>query len=266
MDSYVNPTASTLRQVIQDPWIFLQVQMIQRVGHIELRHEADTHIPIDSLQELSLEDLSSWAETTTEGAFRPNKAAPTLRRGWICLVKTDDELSSALDILYPGAAADWYAEKLGTTRTTSFQEFMHRQSGMYKATRNLMDFDSDSITRAACHPRFCLRRRCWTTSGLGPETRTEKSEIPCLEPCALLLEMARRVAIKTRENQFKLDFCEGELATLESALQISLQNVSSKIREGDLRNPENPRHQQFLLHRIQSIRQNTVPQSQTSVH
>jgi hypothetical protein len=58
----------------------------------------------------------------------------------------------------------------------------------------LPDHIAGAAIRACCHVDFCLKRRLWSVDGLEPDAAGQKSIIPCLEPCALMLEFARKVA------------------------------------------------------------------------
>ena len=48
-------------------------------------------------------------------------------------------METALEGLYPGAVADWYAVQSGTATVTSFREFVERQTGMYRRVSELED-------------------------------------------------------------------------------------------------------------------------------
>ncbi len=102
------------------------------------------------------------------------------------------ELEAALQHLYPGAITDWFAAQAQPAPVTHYREFTDRQTGMYRVTTMLSDEQAAVMARACCHRRFCLKRRLWTVGSLGPEASGEKSLIPCLEPCAILLEFARK--------------------------------------------------------------------------
>ena len=65
--------------------------------------------------------LRRLARTNAAGAFRPNKAAPGLRRGWIFTASTVSELERALDHLYPGPLPDWFAGRSAPPPVTPFK-------------------------------------------------------------------------------------------------------------------------------------------------
>jgi hypothetical protein len=77
---------------------------------------------------------------------------------------------------------------------TDYRAFTERQTGMYRITTKLSDSDVAGVIRACCAKESCLKRRLWTISGLETDSPETKSIIPCLEPCAMLLESARTAA------------------------------------------------------------------------
>lgn len=252
MERYVNPQIAIFRSLLGEPVRFLQVEVQAGAHGFQLRHFADRERPLKELQELTLEELASWADTTVHGTFRPNKAAPTLRPGWRCHPDNESDLAWALDQLYPGALADWHAWETGSAVVTSFREFMARQTGMYRGTQSLTDTQADQVAEAGCDPSLCARRRCWSTPGLGAAPAAATLSIPCLEPCALLLEFARWTARQSREPLQSLSVSEADRQTLLTVLERALAHPSDDVREGDTRNPANPRRLLQLRHRLKA--------------
>ena len=252
MERYVNPQISTFRAQLQKPVRFLQIEVREEPHGFLLCHFDDRERPLEELQELTLDELAPWADTTVQGTFRPNKAAPSLRPGWRCHPADEADLAWALDQLYPGALADWYAWETGTARVTSFREFMARQTGMYRGTQSLTDAQADQVAEAGCSSFLCARRRCWPTPGLGVAPVTTTSSVPCLEPCALLLEFARWTARQSREPLQTLQITDADRLTLLRAIDRALAQPDNDVREGDTRNPANPRRLLQLRHRLET--------------
>jgi hypothetical protein len=98
-----------------------------------------------------------------------------------------------------------------------------------------------------------LKRRLWTVNGLASDAAEEKSLIPCLEPCALLLELARKAMRIEQEEKIELELSPGETATLMAALQIALAQPASIAREADVDQPANPRRLQLLLEKLAAL-------------
>ena len=112
----------------------------------------------------------------------------------------DLELEAALSRLYPGALADWRAARAAHPPVTHYREYASRQSGMYRITAKLRDEQVTAVIRGVCDKEHCLKRRWWTVAGLEPDPAGEKSLIPCLEPCAVLMESARRAMRSSQEE------------------------------------------------------------------
>ena len=160
----------------------------------ELRHVADRECDPATLRLLGENDIRPLAQFTARGVFRPLKSAPNLQRGWRATARDVETLGAALNQLYPGAVADWFAAQAPLPPVTSYREFAGRQTGMYRITTRLDDAAAGAVIRACCHKDFCLKRRLWTVDGLPPDAPAAKSALPCLEPCAILLESARKTA------------------------------------------------------------------------
>jgi hypothetical protein len=64
---------------------------------------------------------------------------------------------------------------------------------------------SDEQARSsACCESVCLKRRLWSIAGLAPDASDAKSAIPCLEPCAIMLEFARKAMRLEQEEKANL--------------------------------------------------------------
>jgi hypothetical protein len=159
-------------------------------------------------------------------------------------------LGIAIDHLYPGGIPDWYAAWQGNPPVTGFREFAARQTGLYRITTLLPGPLANRTIRACCSARFCLRRRLWTAPDLEPDGAAEKSDLPCLEPCALLLDLARRAMKLAQEEKITLPLAAGDLAVLVTALDRALDAGPAGGREGNTSDPANPRRLQLLLENL----------------
>jgi hypothetical protein len=188
-----NPALGWFVQWFAKELVLGQVRICRMENGFELRHVDDWAVPPDQLKTIIAEEAREIAQLTESGAFRPLKAAPTLRRGWRIVAGSDVDLGTAVDRLYPGAVADLYATLQQPLPITDYREFTARQSGMYRITTFLDDTDAAAVVRKCCAREFCLKRRFWDVAGHAPEEPAQKSVIPCLEPCAILLEYSRKV-------------------------------------------------------------------------
>jgi hypothetical protein len=179
--------------------VLAQVLIRRNVGGYELRHVRDRDVAAESLQAVRPVEARLLAQFTSVGQFRPLKAAPTLPAGWRILAATDAELEQALSGPYPGALADWHAARTTNPPVTNYRSYTERQSGMYRITAKLTDARVAEVVMEGCEAGRCLKRRLWAVTGLEPDAPGNKSLIPCLEPCAVLLELARKAARTERE-------------------------------------------------------------------
>jgi hypothetical protein len=196
-----NPAAEWFVDWCGDERVIGQVLVCRRGQGYELRHIADRDASVQQLREASAEEVRTIAQFTEEGAFRPLKSAPTLRRGWRIATGSDAELAAALDRLYPGAIADLFATLQHPPPATDYREFTNRQSGMYRITALLDESQAGAMVMKCCAAQFCLKRRFWDAGGFAPEIIEQKSVIPCLEPCAILLEFARKVVRASQQQR-----------------------------------------------------------------
>jgi 4Fe-4S iron-sulfur cluster binding domain/DR2241 stabilising domain len=254
MNPFVDPAAAAFVDAASrqsGPVVFGEVQ-VARVGSAwELRHTADAGERVASLQEVDVDALQEIAQRDHRGEFRPNKTAPNLRRGWVARVMDAAGLETAFRGLYPGALADWFAASKGA-EGAALENFLGRQTGMFRSLRHLAGAQVKEVADAGCAREFCLRRRLWKMAGIDPVAKTARSEIPCFEPCGLLLEMLRRAskgandapvaAVLNREDW------ESTLAALDKVASLG----NSDGREGDFSDPVNPRRARMAADRIRA--------------
>src|SRR5215216_3001558 len=163
-----NPAWVEFLAQVADSQVFAEVLIERQERGYDLRHTVDCSVPLEALRLLRLEELRALAQFTKSGAFRPLKSAPNLPSGWRAVMANDAELETALNQLYPGAVADWFAARLAPAPVTGYREFTERQTGMYRITSMLNDQQARRVIQACCDRRFCLKRRLWTVAGLEP--------------------------------------------------------------------------------------------------
>jgi hypothetical protein len=233
-----NPALEQFITLIGSELTLAQVLISRAETGFELRHVADRARGRELLKPVPLPGLRELALFNECGAFRPLRSAPDLQSGWRTEIKNVSDLGLALNRLYPGAIADWYALRKGAP-VTDYREFTGRQSGMYRVTQLLSDEQAGAAIRACCHRQFCLKQRFWTVKGLDRDRAECKSLIPCLEPCAVMLEFAR-TAIRIEQAE-EVD-CQPAALTLRA---------DPRVRVADFSAPENPRRIQLLLEKAQ---------------
>lgn len=190
----MNPDVRAFLDSFGTEIVFGQVVIRRCSQGFELRHAANRGAEPAALTTVSGTELRTLAQSTETGAFRPLKSAPNLRSGWRAAAADGAALDLLLHYIYPGAVSDWFAAQSPNPPVTSYREFTARQTGMYRVTTFLDNAIAGVAIRACCHVDFCLKRRLWSVEGLPPDEAGAKSVIPCFEPCALMLEFARKAA------------------------------------------------------------------------
>src|SRR5688572_30456883 len=125
-----SPALEWFIQQIGDELLVAQVLVRREQGGFELRHAEDRKASPDKLRLVGAEDALAIAQFSESGAFRPLKSAPNLRRGWRIFAPTELELEGAVNRLYPGFIADFFALRTSTPHITHYREFTNRQTGM----------------------------------------------------------------------------------------------------------------------------------------
>ena len=235
---------------LDDVTVFGQVR-IERTGTgFTLTHEQDSSSDLESV---ALGELRQLADATATGNYRPLKSAPNLRTGWRCPVSSPAELEQALGQLYPGAVADWHAPKTGDNVTT-YREYTARQTGMYRITAFPDDATTAEIIQACCPESLCLKKRHWDVTANHPPNGPKYS-IPCLEPCPILLEFARKAVRMSQEKQSRIQVSESEIETLIAALGADSPASGEEHREADFADPRNSRVRELLKNKLTKARE-----------
>lgn len=225
--------------------------LIRTVGSgCTLCHSADRDVSPAGLRRIGLGEVRKLAMFTANGQFRPLHASPDLSRGWMLECRDGNELWRALQEFYPGSVPDWFAVEVGNPAVTHYREFTNRQTGMYRITQLLSDMQAANVIRAGCHARFCLKRRWWTIEGLEPDAASSKSEIPCLEPCAVLMELARKASRIEQEEKLPVQLSRSELDSFLAAVEVAIAAAPESDRVGNIGSPANPRRLQLLLEKF----------------
>lgn len=262
MTKPVNPAFDAFLAWIDTECVIAQV-LVRKVGDgFNLRHADDADMVDESLRSVTVDELREVAQIAESGAFRPLKSAPTLRRGWCLEGATKDQLHTALERLYPGAVPDWFAAAGDCPPVTGYREFTTRQTGMYRVTTTLDDAQAARAIQACCDRRFCLKRRMWSVEGLDADPPGTPSVIPCLEPCPVFLELARKAARLEQEDKVALSLGAGELETVLAALATGAARTGNQ-READFGDALNPRRLQMLWTKLKALE---IPNSGRGSH
>ena len=253
MSGLKNPALKLFLENLGSECVLAQVLIRPHANSFELRHVADRKAAPDTLRSVSVPELRALAQFTIGGSFRPLKAAPNLQAGWRTLAEDAAALEEALNHLYPGAVVDWFAMQQPNPPVSHYRDFTDRQTGMYRVTQMLDDAQAGRMIAAGCHADFCLKQRVWTVSGLSADESRQKSVIPCLEPCAVLMEFARKVMRIEQEEKLAVQLAPGDLESVNEALKLALSQAEAGPRDGDMAAPGNPRRLRLLLDKFAGI-------------
>ncbi len=124
------------------------------------------------------------------GDFRPLRAAPTLRDGWIIHTRDLTELRRVLDYIYPAELANWALSLQRALPVTPWRETAERQTGRFRIVRELDDAGIAWLVAKACEPG-CLKRRLWSPVEESIDSAPEEIPLLCPEACNFLVGKAR---------------------------------------------------------------------------
>lgn len=207
MPSDVSPRARAnnpwLEFFINARWnevVIAQILVKRTAGGFELRHVRDEKTEAGELKAVRPTDARIIANFNAAGEYRPLKSAPDLPSGWMVRANSPEELEEALNHFYPNALADRFALNQTLPPITGYRAFTARQTGMYRITTFLSDTDLARVIENLCTTK-CLKQRLWTSGEIPTDAPAKKSAIPCLEPCAILLETARKEVRVLQQNE-----------------------------------------------------------------
>jgi hypothetical protein len=241
-------------------------------GRFRVRHLADRDADAATLETMADPYAArAVAQTTEEGAHRPLKTAPDLRRGWTFERLDANGLWTVLDYLYPASAVHWYAERERRLRVTHWSETAGRQSGMYSAVKLLPERAVRLAVRACCGDAVCLRRVAWGWSGDVPtpieseptgdselSSDLQESSVPCPEACSIFISFARAILPVERSPRASVPgldaLAELELQQIE-ALVAAADGTAHAPRSGEFDDPLNRRRLRYLGARLAALRQ-----------
>jgi sirohydrochlorin cobaltochelatase len=129
-----------------------------------------------------LETPSALRERVRENPFRPLPTSDDLPTGWRVSINSPEALHAVVETVYPGAVADWAANRAGTLRINSLDVVAARQTGMYRKLEALNCEGQAAVVAQVCSG--CVRRPTWF------EGATPSDALPCPEACNVWLSAA----------------------------------------------------------------------------
>jgi sirohydrochlorin cobaltochelatase len=182
------------------PWLIGQVFIEQIDGNYVLRHVEDRAHPPSELKTItSPAEIRELILRDEQGHFRPLRAAPNLRRGWILATAEGAEVMMYLDYFYPAEAANWALRENGALPVTPWHETAERQTGRFRIVREIDEVGVRELAAQVCD-RGCLKRRLWAPC--AQQVAPAPNEIPllCPEACNYFVSKAREKLKGVDEN------------------------------------------------------------------
>lgn len=241
VSSWVHPPLEAFLSMLGEECLWLQV-LVRRQGEtVELRHVADRERSDGDLHPVAAGELRALTHTTAEGQFRPLKAAPNLVQGWRCVARSREEVGMALDALYPGSLADWWALRTGSARPGTYAERAALRPGRSGALlRGLHGPALAAVIEGACGPASCGKHRRWSAPDVSSDDPAGKGRVPCLEPCPVFLAFAQACARTELSPSVRVELAPDDLNTLAAALRHARDFPPRSERAGDFAAPLHP--------------------------
>jgi sirohydrochlorin cobaltochelatase len=170
-------------------------------GRYELRHTDDQATPFGEMVAYNdPRNSREIARLDDFGKYRPLLWAPNLPRGWVFPNLEPKETLVALEGFYPGSVRLHHDEELlDAAVSVGLEEFTERHGEMYSSVADADDPSVERTVRACCSEN-CLRRRLW--SGISLPSKDDEGEIPCHEPCSVLVSAVRSEADADGNEKF----------------------------------------------------------------
>lgn len=116
-------------------------------------------------------DLSTYSQ---DGVYRFTKGQVNLRRGWVMILSSIEELRLALDQFYPASIGLWKAASDGSLMAENLREKLARQTGMYRSAKFITTAGAQTLVKTVCGPAHqCAKRILWQ---IDADTPLEDSE------------------------------------------------------------------------------------------
>jgi len=202
-----------------------------------LRHRADADPDPATVEEIpDVEAADEMATTDADGQYRPLRTAPTLRDGWIAPDLDAHTCPELVATIYPATIANWYREREGTLDVTHFDAAAARQSGIYAVVDDLDRAAIDWLASACCRDEMCLKRRAWDAGAEDPlDVPRGDGEMPCREPCSLVVAAARAFTKQEQEppQTYQFELTPSEHETLLDCLDAVAADRSVRLADLD---------------------------------
>lgn len=171
-----------------------------RLGEVEVRPEGEkgwvvAGPPRDEWREVPATEAAvrTVVRFDDRGRYRPLSGARGMPGGWRVRCADTTVLERVLDALYPLALVHLREHEAGTLRLVALDEVLARQSGRYEVARQLSPEGRALAVSTVCGQ--CVRFPAW-----AGQAAPEGTNIPCPEPCSVLVSFCREAALWEAEQ------------------------------------------------------------------
>jgi sirohydrochlorin cobaltochelatase len=147
---------------------------IMRFGQIQLSQSEVKPLHSKDTDEV-LDNPVALRQRVREQPFRPLAVSDDLPKGWRVPVTAPDMLPAVVETIYPGALADWAANRAGRFNPGSLRTVSERQVGMFRDVHLMPPSAVENAVNTIC--RRCVRHATWFYQ------QSPTDAIPCPEPC-----------------------------------------------------------------------------------
>jgi sirohydrochlorin cobaltochelatase len=162
------------------------VQVVESMGAVRFGqlHVTTSEIRVwgDDNPVITLHEPRALRARVRENPFRSLAASADLPSGWRIPLTGSEQLCAAVETVYPGAIADWAANRQKRLQINRLEETLRRQTGNYRQLVELETTWKMEIVQDVCGG--CVRHPTWFTGQSSEDT------IPCCEACNHWLSQA----------------------------------------------------------------------------
>jgi sirohydrochlorin cobaltochelatase len=141
----------------------------------QLQISASDVQPINNTKAIVLDNPADLRRHVRDNPFRSLTTSDDLPADWIVPIQSFEHIAAVVETVYPGAIADWAANRRGEFQVVPLADVIERQQGMFKT---LSTVDTATIAHhvsSVCGR--CMRHPTWH------EGQTSPHRIPCSTPC-----------------------------------------------------------------------------------
>lgn len=131
--------------------------------------------------------IAEFTRHDARGRYRPLTGARSLPDSWEVVLGRLLTPEDVIDAVYPLASVHQRQNAEGSLEIVPLDAVLKRQSGRYEDTSSLSGAGRELAVETICG--VCVRRPVWHGTACGD------SEIPCPEPCSVIVAFCREAAL-----------------------------------------------------------------------